>query len=110
MEVLADATSTTTQRNEAENGQADALAKYILRNPNHLMFSVTPEISWKLQLYFIGLKREDHVPAIAESLRKVSFWFTFRPNNEIAVMEDEINTQEELTKKRTGLSKNHKCK
>ncbi|CAF2168332.1 unnamed protein product [Brassica rapa] len=63
------------------------------------MFSVTPEISWKLQLYFIGLKREDHVPAIAESLRK-----------EIAVMEDEINTQEELTKKRTGLSKNHKCK
>ncbi|KAH0918698.1 hypothetical protein HID58_026358 [Brassica napus] len=83
----------------AENGQADALAKYILRNPNHLMFSVTPEISWKLQLYFIGLKREDHVPAIAESLRK-----------EIAVMEDEINTQEELTKKRTGLSKNHKCK
>ncbi|KAF3521657.1 hypothetical protein F2Q69_00048869 [Brassica cretica] len=53
-----------------------------------LMLSVTPEISWKLQLYFIGLKREDHASASAESLRK-----------EIAVMEDKLNTKEELTKK-----------
>ncbi|CAN7051758.1 hypothetical protein IGI04_027394 [Brassica rapa subsp. trilocularis] len=52
------------------------------------MLSVTPEISWKLQLYFIGLKREDHAPASAESLRK-------------EVMEDELNTKEELTKKHT---------
>ncbi|CAF2058304.1 unnamed protein product [Brassica oleracea var. botrytis] len=54
------------------------------------MLSVTPEISWKLQLYFIGLKREDHDPASAESLRK-----------KIAVMEDKLNTKEELTKKHT---------
>ncbi|KAF2593565.1 hypothetical protein F2Q70_00043796 [Brassica cretica] len=60
------------------------------RSPFMLMLSVTPEISWKLQLYFIGLKREDHDPASAESLRK-----------KIAVMEDKLNTKEELTKKHT---------
>lgn len=31
------------------------------------------EAAKKLQLYFMGLKREDHAPTRAESLKKVSF-------------------------------------
>ncbi|KAF8091569.1 hypothetical protein N665_0443s0026 [Sinapis alba] len=50
------------------------------------------EAAKKLQLYFMGLKREDHAPTRAESLRK-----------EIAVMEEELKTKEELIKKHSRL-------
>ncbi|CAK9175339.1 unnamed protein product [Ilex paraguariensis] len=45
----------------------------------------------KLQLYFIGLQREDQ-PTYAESLRK-----------EISMMEDELKTKTELIKKQERL-------
>ncbi|CAG7865369.1 hypothetical protein BRARA_I03586 [Brassica rapa] len=50
------------------------------------------EAAKKLQLYFMGLKRENHAPTRAESLRK-----------EISVMEEELKTKEELIKKHSRL-------
>lgn len=75
------------------------------------------EAAKKLQLYFMGLKRENHAPTRAESLRKVSFQDSTNvsesPNTfvssvyvtwqEIAVMEEELKTKEELIKKHSRL-------
>ncbi|XP_065860454.1 mediator of RNA polymerase II transcription subunit 28 [Euphorbia lathyris] len=49
------------------------------------------EAAKKLQLYFIGLQREDQ-PTVAETLRK-----------EIATMEDELKLKDELIKKQERL-------
>ncbi|AEE79001.1 Mediator of RNA polymerase II transcription subunit 28 [Arabidopsis thaliana] len=50
------------------------------------------EAAKKLQLYFMGLKREDRAPSRAESLKK-----------DIAVMEEELKTKDELIKKHMRL-------
>ncbi|CAN8268129.1 unnamed protein product [Cochlearia groenlandica] len=50
------------------------------------------EAAKKLQLYFMGLKRDDQAPTRAESLKK-----------EIAIMEEELKTKDELIKKHARL-------
>ncbi|KAK6941011.1 hypothetical protein RJ641_030542 [Dillenia turbinata] len=55
------------------------------------------EAAKKLQLYFLGLQREDQ-PTKAETLRKVPITF-----QEIAAMEEELKIKDELIKKQERL-------